>query len=503
MQSDYVMTKFHTRLANKLEQFLQDVVDKKSPRLIVEVPPQFGKSQQCAKHFPAYGMGKHPSMDWLVGTYGQDLADDHGVHIRDTILSAQYQDVFPGTTPNKSHKAKDWIKNEQHGQVFLTSTTGGATGFGCEVFVIDDPFKGRAEADSMSERNKVWGWYQAVAKSRVRHGGGIIVFHTRWHEDDLIGRLKEGMAEGGYQWDVLTFPAIAEEDEYFEGELWRKEGESLDPVNWPIEGLIEKREDYMITRSGAREWTALYQQRPVPADGIIFDTNDIYGCLYKVGEEPANLNYYAAGDLAISEEKHGHFSAMGVGGVDCHGTLWIHPKIFYKKEKDPNELVKRIIGYMRKFKPYGFTLERMQVALTIEPLINRAQRLARLPTKLYLETMGNKNKEERAYTLKGLIMDHAIRLPDTPFVREHLIPQLQGFPATKLDDLVDWLAWLAIGVDRYMGAVVPKVEEAEEIVEWSMEDIKRRVDSRKRINKDLGRVGTARVPKGLNGRYIL
>lgn len=127
--------------------------------------------------------------------------------------------------------------------------------------IIDDPIKDRAEADSQTIRNKIWDWYTSTAYTRLAPGGGIIVINTRWHMDDLSGRLLEAQTRGeGDKWKVINFPAIAETDEPH-----RKAGEALHPERYPLEQLLAIKQAV-----GSRDWEALYQQHPVPDGGAIF-----------------------------------------------------------------------------------------------------------------------------------------------------------------------------------------------------------------------------------------
>lgn len=127
--------------------------------------------------------------------------------------------------------------------------------------IIDDPFKDRAEADSPTIREKVWDWYTSTLYTRLAPGGGIILIQTRWHTDDLAGRLLQAEASGdGDKWRVVNFPAIAEADEPH-----RKQGEALHPERYPLEQLLKIK-----AAIGTRDWEALYQQHPTPEGGTIF-----------------------------------------------------------------------------------------------------------------------------------------------------------------------------------------------------------------------------------------
>lgn len=132
--------------------------------------------------------------------------------------------------------------------------------------IIDDPIKSHAEADSPTIRQGIWDWYTSTLYTRLAPGGGIILILTRWHQLDLGGALLRAETEAqGDKWRVINFPAIAEQDEYWDGKLVRRAGEALHPDRYPIENLTAIRQAI-----GPRDWLALYQQQPVPDGGAIF-----------------------------------------------------------------------------------------------------------------------------------------------------------------------------------------------------------------------------------------
>ena len=178
-----------------------------------------------------------------------------------------YREYFPGTrlcgkSSGEGIRTADLFEIVGHRGVYRSAGVGGGiTGMGGDIILIDDPIKDRAEADSPTIRNRVWDWYTSTLYTRLAPGGGIIVIQTRWHMDDLAGRLLEAQRSGqGDAWRVVNFPAIAEEDEPY-----RKAGEALHPERYPLEQLQAIR-----AAIGSRDWAALYQQRPAPDGGAIF-----------------------------------------------------------------------------------------------------------------------------------------------------------------------------------------------------------------------------------------
>ena len=226
-------------------------------RLMLFVPPRHGKSQLGSINFPAYYLGKHPSHEVIVSSYSADLAQDFGYKTRNLLEEAEYQTLFDTKLKADSKSKAKWIT--QGGGSYTSVGVGGAiTGRGANLLVIDDPFKNRLEADSKTIRDKVSSWYKSTAYTRLEKGAAVVIILTRWHKDDLAGRLLKKMEEDeeADQWEVVEFPAIATKDEKH-----RKEGEALWPDKYGLKDLKKIK-----TTLGSYEWSALYQQKPIASE---------------------------------------------------------------------------------------------------------------------------------------------------------------------------------------------------------------------------------------------
>lgn len=258
----------HQDVADHLDAFLTAVEQRKSPRLIIQLPPRTGKSQLVSRGFPAFVLGRHPDWEYISATYGQALADDLGRYVRSIVNDNLFHDIFPDLHISPASNAADRMDSMERGGYRAVAMGTALTGRGAHILGIDDPVKGREEADSELQRQRDWEWYSAVARTRLAPGGGVLLTMTRWHEDDLAGRLIEKAKNDPQadQWIVFTYPAIAECDEYgHDGELRRKKGEALHPARYDVH-------DYNKIRSSidSRDWSALYMQSPAPPDGTFF-----------------------------------------------------------------------------------------------------------------------------------------------------------------------------------------------------------------------------------------
>lgn len=271
-KSDYDMGWVHQEICDTLDNFLADVVAGKSPRLIICMPPRSGKSEISSRRFPAYALGRFPDLSVIACSYSADLASRFNRDVQRIIDSDEFAEVFPEVSlsgKNVRTSAKgNYIRTSDlfeivghSGSYRSTGVGGGITGQGADILIIDDPIKDRAEAGSQTIRDSVWDWYTSTAYTRLSPGGGVIVMATRWHMDDLIGRLVTRSESGqGDTFKVISYPAIAEADEPH-----RKAGEALHPSRYPLDRLLEIKKAI-----GSRDWAALYQQHPVPDGGALF-----------------------------------------------------------------------------------------------------------------------------------------------------------------------------------------------------------------------------------------
>ncbi|NBW13565.1 MAG: terminase [Caulobacteraceae bacterium] len=256
----------YQHLCKRLAQFMEDVRNKKSPRLIVCMPPRHLKSESISVRFPLWCLLNNPSWEVIVSTYGSSLSERLSRRAR-SLMSEQYvQTLWPLARVDPNHfSVKEW--KVFFGKNYSTPTTykavgrgGSLTGSGAHILICDDLIKDQAEADSPKVRDDMWHWFNSVARTRLTPGGGIIIVNTRWHKDDITGRLiAESENKSGDTWEILNFPAIAEEDEEF-----RKMGEALHPQRFDVEALLK-----MKRALPNRWWDSLYQQRPASAGGEI------------------------------------------------------------------------------------------------------------------------------------------------------------------------------------------------------------------------------------------
>lgn len=229
-------------------------------RLIITMPPRYGKSETTSKHFPSWYLGKHPDRDVILTSYGANLAEDFS-RINRSVVREFGKDLFGIELSGESAAVNRWGIEGQRGGLTAVGAGGPITGRGAHLAIVDDPFKGAEDASSATQRKKVIEWFKTVLYTRLAPGGAIIVIETRWHKEDLAGYLIEEMKAGGETWTVLNLPAIAGEND----PLDRAPGEPLWPDRFSLESLQATKRTL-----GSYWWNCLYQQTPGDPEGHLF-----------------------------------------------------------------------------------------------------------------------------------------------------------------------------------------------------------------------------------------
>lgn len=228
---------------------LEDVERGKITRLMINMPPRHGKSMLASEYFPAWYLGRNPDRYIIHATYAQELAEDFGRKVRNQMSDPMFQGIFPGVQVRQDSASAKRFNTTAAGVYYALGVGGPATGRGAHLLLVDDPIKDRKEADSETMRRRLRDWYTSVAYTRLMPTSAVVVIQTRWHADDLSGwQLREFAHEG---WHVLSLPAI-------------KDGKALWPSDYPIDRLEKIKQTI-----GSRDWSALYQQTPVPDEGGI------------------------------------------------------------------------------------------------------------------------------------------------------------------------------------------------------------------------------------------
>jgi len=302
-------------------------------RLIVEMPPRHGKSTMVSQFFPAWFLIRFPDMRVMLASYEADFAKGWGRRSRDIV--ERHGNTINVNVSEKVVAGDRWeLRRPHRGGMVTAGVGGGITGKGADVLIIDDPVKNAEEANSETVRSKVFDWYKSTAYTRLEPGGRVIVIMTRWHEADLVGELLDKSED---KWRVLCLPAIAEDED----PLGREVGEALWPARYPLDRLMEIKEEL-----GSYWFNALYQQRPQPKEGgllqkkwLQFYTDDMLPPVHE-------LSNFTGYDLAISKRETADFTTSCTGSYhaptgDVYIRDWTRQHLTFPEQV---ELVKNNYG---------------------------------------------------------------------------------------------------------------------------------------------------------------
>jgi predicted phage terminase large subunit-like protein len=339
--------------------------DFKNTLILLSEPPRHGKTELISKHLPPWYLGKYPSDRIILTSYSSELSTSNSDVAKSNFET--WGPVLHDAFPNHNRFNKTSWNTTEKGGVQAAGVSGPITGYGADLFIIDDFFKGWEEAESKLMRDKIWNWWQSVAASRLHPGAVVLIVATRWNDDDLIGRLFAQYHEEGKEFPFklvyLNFPAIAEESDdrrykKYKDPLGRKEGEAL----WP--GRYNKMKLERIKKMvGPYWWNALYQGRPVNRGGNLFKSHtfryferDQYGnyICHRKDKEPIvvkkkDLNIHCYVDPAIEEKTVNDPTGMAVWAYCRKNKIWLLLDRFNKRIS-PTIIEDEILTFAFKYK---------------------------------------------------------------------------------------------------------------------------------------------------------
>jgi predicted phage terminase large subunit-like protein len=412
------LTHHHRFLIDKLEAVVRGEID----RLMVFMPPRFGKSLLTSTLFPAWYLGQYPSRSIIAASYGQELANDFGRRVRTFVDSDLHRLIFPKSRIAEDNAAVHRFGLAPGGNYYAVGVGGAVTGRGADVLLIDDATKDAESAYSTTSRKSLQQWFEHVAYTRLQPGGAIIVIATRWHQDDLPGWLLREHA--GDNWQVVSLPAIAEPDDA----LGRPEGAPLWPSRFPLEALARIREAI-----GSTAWSALYQQRPVAAEGAIFRKE----WLRTYVDPPECFRIIFSLDTAFKTGESNDYSVIAVWGETKTGFYLLD---LVRERLDFPSLKSRVEAKAAYWKPHAVLIEDAASGMSLIQVLNQETKLPILPVK----ALGD--KESRASAVSPSFESGKVYLPQQAPWLSDFVDELTSFPAAPHDDMVDAttqaLSWL-------------------------------------------------------------
>lgn len=446
-------------------------------------------SQILTRATPAWWLGRRPRANIIVGTYNQPFANQFGDDIRTIIETQAYRQVFPKL--ELDGKAKDYITTTKGGKLSMVGVGASGTGKAADVFIVDDPFKNDEDANSDAYREKVWKWFTSVVYSRLHNKSVVIVVHTRWQEDDLIGRLCDpdhpdrnkkyrGVAA---DWLYLNIPAVVTDEKLAKalgltlappapGRVTEQFGHAPMTTLWPerksLDFLAESR------NLDSRVFDALYMGKPSPDDGDFFTSDYLVG--YQPEELPKNLRKYGASDHAVTEKQQSDSSVIGCVGVDDDDNIWVLPDLFWNKVKT-DRVVENIIAKMQVHKPALWWMESELISKSFGPFL--LKRMQETKTYFTLDPVTpTRDKLSRASAIQGRMSMKKVRFPVFAPWWKNARSQILKFPYGTHDDFVDWLSLIGQGMLKLYPAAVEKQKDTQTFrtgsIQWILAESKRK-----------------------------
>lgn len=417
-------TNWHYKLIAKELEELKDGIPKK---LIINVPPRTGKTELITKSFPTWLLWHQPSHKFIVSGYSSTLTKNFSAQARDYYQSKTFKQIFPRMSPiREDQNTKELWETEKWGYYYAVGAGGSITWYGADTFIIDDPIK-PDEAESELIRTGINNWFGNTVVSRLNDmaNGNIIIIMQRVHWDDLCGHLLEEMKQGtGYDWKLLSFPAIAEDDEEYEidgKKFWRRRGESLNPSRMPVDALQKIKETM-----GNVYFSTQYQQNPVAKDSQEF--HEEWFRYYE--HAPSGGRLFTCVDPAFTKNRESDDSAIVTWmfiGEDMYLLEYTAGKY------NAGELVDKMIYHIRKWRPEKIGIEAFQAQTVIA--FNLKAELQK--QWLYCPVEEIKQTWDKLSKIRSLVPRFMNWHIFHKFGMDKFEKQLVEFPRGKHDDVID------------------------------------------------------------------
>ena len=431
---------------------LQAVADGQCKRLMLFLPPGSAKSYYGNVMFSAWWMGRNPRGQLLTASYGQEVADKWGRRVKNVIRTPEHLRVFGGHEISRSSDAAGRWATTTGGEYYAVGAGGAITSYRADIAIIDDPIKGREEADSATIKDKLREWYKSDFWTRLKPNAPVVLIMTRWADDDLAGWLLDEAKAGGEQWEVVSVPMEAGQGD----PLGRAPGERL-WAEWFTEDMVRE------AKRDRRRWSALYQQTPAPDEGIQFRGD--WFPRFRLGDEPKEMRYYMASDFAVTPDA-GDYTEHGVFGLDPQGRWWLVD--WWSGQTTPDIWIDRACDLIARWRPMLWAAEAGVIRRAVEPFLTRRMQERRTYCKIeWVPSISDKPTRARSFEARAAMQ--MVNVPRTEWA-DRLLDQLLRFPAGKHDDAVDVCSLMALALDSMPAAPYPAEEvKPRRVMRWDKE----------------------------------
>jgi len=472
MQPDYKVGRHHRLLADLLMEIEQGraydeegapLTDTGKDRICVNIPPRHGKSQLVSIYFPAWFLGRNPDKKVMMVSHTTDLAVDFGRKVRNLISTPEYQKIFPTVKLAVDSKSAGRWNTNVGGEYYACGIGSSIAGRGAHLLLIDDP---HSEQDVLSGNfdvfDKAYEWFTYGARTRLMPGGRVAIVQTRWHLDDLTGRVVRDMAQNDQadQYEIVEFPAILEvENKTVKKKKGKKitEAKVVEKPLWPeffnLDALQRTKASMPLF-----QWNAQYQQNPTAEEAALVKRE--WWKEWKE-ERPPECSYLIMSlDAAAETHNRADYTALTTWGVFLNETEGCHSIILLnsiKKRVEFPELKKLAQEEYEEWQPDAFIVEKKSNGT---PLYQELRRTGMIVQE-YTPHRGTGDKTARLNSVSDIVSSGLVWVPQTRWAEE-LVEELAGFPFMPHDDLVDSTV-MALMRFRQGGFVSLPTDEPDEI----------------------------------------
>lgn len=419
MQPDYKVGRHHRILADQLMAIEQGDKD----RICVNIPPRHGKSQLVSIFYPAWFLGRNPGKKVMMVSHTTDLAVDFGRKVRNLISTEEYQDIFPQVALAVDSKSAGRWNTNFGGEYYACGIGSALAGRGADLLLVDDP---HSEQDvingNFSVFEKAYEWFTFGARTRLMPGGRVAIVQTRWHMDDLTGRVTNDMVKNELadQYEIIEFPALLDVDDGTKKPLW--------PEFFDLPALERTK-----ASMPAFQWNAQYQQQPTAEEASIIK-REWWGIWPK--DDPPPVEYIIMSlDAAAEKHNRADYTALTTWGVFLNEEEDARHLILLdsiKKRMEFPELKELALEEYKNWEPDAFIVEKKSSGVAIYQEMRRMG----LPVQEYTPHRGTGDKLARLNSVADIIASGMAWVPSTRWAEE-LVEEIAGFPFMSNDDLVD------------------------------------------------------------------